>query len=409
RRLQAVGTPRWFQALPRGELRSPLVLHSSPATLNAGASMTLEIPKSVQILVVCLWAAITTVAQQLSAPEPQAGKVVGTVLDLTGEVIPGATVVLEDPTRNDHRRVLTRGDGFFELDGVRPGVPFHIAISAEGFAKWTSRVITLTPGQYLLLKGINLQVANVKVTVNVVPAEELAVQQVKAAEKQRIAGVIPNFYVVYDQNAAPLPTKLKFRLARKFLTDPVTMLGFVLNASIYQMAGYPSYPQGAKGYGQRLGATLVGGYTNILVGDAILPSLLHQDTRYFYRGTGTTKSRLLHALSTPFVIRGDDGRRKFNFSDFGGDLASGAIANAYYPDKDRGVHLVVRSTLIGVGGRMANAVFQEFILHKFTSRHHKPVDQDQLKISSPSPPEWPTRKPIRVHWLFALARLGPDS
>jgi hypothetical protein len=164
---------------------------------------------------------------------------------------------------------------------------------------------------------------------------------------------------------------LKFHLATKFLTDPVTTAGFLLNAAIYQAAGYPSYRQGAKGFGQRLGATFVGGYTNILVGDAILPSLLHQDTRYFYQGTGTTKSRLIHALSSPFVIRGDDGRREINFSAIGGDLVSGAVANAYYPDKDRGARLVLSSALIGAGGRAANAVVQEFLLHKFTSRHGK--------------------------------------
>jgi hypothetical protein len=211
----------------------------------------------------------------------------------------------------------------------------------------------------------------VQTAVTVVPSEELATQQVKAEEEQRIAGIVPNFYVVYDQNPAPLTAKLKFHLAAKFLTDPVTTAGFLLNASIYQAAGYPSYGQGAKGFGQRLGATFAGGYTNIFVGDAILPSLLHQDPRYRYQGTGTTKSRLLHALSSPFVIRGDDGRREINFSDIGGDLASGAVANAYYPDKDRGARLVLDSALIGAGGRAANAVLQEFVLPKFTSRHSK--------------------------------------
>src|SRR5262249_36485690 len=100
-------------------------------------------------------------------------------------------------------------------------------------------------------------------------------------------------------------------------------------------------------------------------------SLLHQDPRYFYRGTGTTKSRLWHAISSTFVSKGDDGRPMFNYSNLGGDLASGAIANAYYPDRDRGAGLVVKSTLIGAGGRMANAIAQEFILRKFTSTRKK--------------------------------------
>ena len=35
-----------------------------------------------------------------------------------------------------------------------------------------------------------------------------------------------------------------------------------------------------------------------MIGGAILPSLLHQDPRYFYQGSGTKKSRALHALRT---------------------------------------------------------------------------------------------------------------
>lgn len=333
--------------------------------------MKLQLRNFVCTLFIATWAATTTLAQQLSAPEPQPGTIVGTVVDVTGGVVPGATILLQGQDAKNNRRTSTQDNGFFKLDGVKPGVPYHLVVSAKGFANWSSLDITLTPGQYFLQSGINLRVASVQTTVNVVPTEELALQQVKTEEQQRIGGVIPNFYVVYDQNPAPLTPKLKFHLAMKFLTDPVTTTGFGLNAAIYQMAGYPGYKLGAKGFGQRLGATFAGGYTNILVGDGVLPSLLHQDPRYFYQGTGTTKSRLAHALSSPFVLRGDNGRREINFCDIGGDLASGAIANAYYPDKDRGARLVLDSALIGVGGRLANAVVQEFVLHKITSRRAK--------------------------------------
>jgi hypothetical protein len=316
---------------------------------------------------VCVFAATISVAQQLSAPEPQPGSIVGTVLDVTGGVVPGATVRLQGINPSEDRSVLTQDSGFFTLDGVKSGSQYHLSVSAEGFADWNSGDMTLAPGQYFIVTGINLRLASVQQTVTVVPTNVLAAQQLKVEEKQRIMGVVPNYFVVYDKNPAPLTPKLKFHLGMKFLTDPVTTTGFALNAAIYQMAGYPSYGQGSKGYGKRLGATFAGGYTNILIGDGLLPSLLHQDTRYVYQGTGTTKSRLLHALSTPFVIRGDDGRREINYSGLGGSLASGAIANAYYPDKDRGARLVVGGALIGIGGRMANAVLQEFVLRKFTS------------------------------------------
>ena len=155
----------------------------------------------------------------------------------------------------------------------------------------------------------------------------------------------------------------------KALTDPVTITGFGMNSAIYQAAGYPSYGQGASGYGKRLGATFAGGYSKILLGDAVFPSLLHQDPRYFYQGTGTTKSRLLHAMSTPFITRGDNGKREINYSNILGDLASGALANAYYPSQDRGAGLVVRSAAIGIGSRMVLGIVQEFVLHKWTTQH----------------------------------------
>jgi hypothetical protein len=325
--------------------------------------------KCISAFFVSLWAATIAVSQQISAPSPQPATMMGTVMDGGGNVVPNASIVLQGPAPDDTRHAVTLDNGFFKIADVKPDIPYHIIVNAEGFASWTSREIILEPGQSFIVTDITLRIATVQTTVSAVLPEELAVQQVKAEEKQRVlGGIVPNFYAVYDRNAVPLSRRLKFQLAFKALTDPATIAGFGFNAAIYQMSGYPGYREGATGYAERLGATFAGGYTNILVGDAILPSLLHQDPRYFYQGTGTTKSRLLHALSTPFITRGDNGRREINYSNIGGDLASGAIANAYYPSKDRGGWRVVSSALIGMGGRMVEGVAQEFFFHRHNSR-----------------------------------------
>lgn len=329
--------------------------------------MKLHLSLSLCILLVCIWAGMAAVAQQVSAPAPQPGTLVGTVLDVNGGMVPGATVSLRGSLPSDNRRLVTQANGFFQFDGVKPGMFYHVLVSASGFASWTSNDVVLKPGQFFILTGIALRLSTVRVSVNAILPEQLASAQVKAEEKQRAFGVIPNFYEVYDHNAAPLTPKLKFQLALRTLVDPVTVAGFGFNAAIYQMAGYPGYREGAAGYAERLGATFAGGYTNILLGDALLPSLLHQDPRYFYQGTGTTRSRLLHALSSAFITRGDDGRHEINWSGIGGDVASGAIANTYYPVSDRGAWRVLSSALIGTGGRMAEGVVQEFVLHKHTS------------------------------------------
>ena len=331
--------------------------------------MKLQFWKCLSVFFVCLWAAAISPAQQVSAPSPQPATIMGTATDGAGDVVPNAAVVLECAAPEDARHTVTQDNGFFKIADAKPGVPYHVIVNAPGFASWTSNEITLEPGQSFIVTDITLRIATVQTTVTAATPDELATQQVKAEEKQRVlGGIVPNFYAVYDRNAVPLTPKLKFQLALKALTDPATIAGFGFNAAIYQMSGYPSYREGTAGYAERLGATFAGGYTNILVGDAVLPSLLHQDPRYFYQGTGTKKSRLLHALSTPLITRGDDGRREINFSNIGGDLASGAIANAYYPSKDRGGWRVVSSALIGIGGRMVEGVAEEFLFHKHASR-----------------------------------------
>ena len=308
-----------------------------------------------------------TVAQQMSAPEPQTGTIIGTVTDINDGTVSGATVALEGPSLPNPERVETNDNGFFQLEHLNPGVPYHVTVSARGFASWTSPAVALHPGQYLELTGIRLRIATTVTTVNAaLSPEELATEQVKVEEKQRVLGFIPNFYVVYDRDAVSLTPKLKFRLALKTSTDPVTFLGSAFVAGLAQAANFHDYGPGAKGYAQRMGASYTNGFTDILIGGAILPSILHQDPRYFYQGTGTKKSRTLHALSSPFICKGDNGRWQPNYSSLGGYLASGAIANAYYPASDRGPGLVLSTALIDVTANMANSLLQEFVLRKLT-------------------------------------------
>jgi hypothetical protein len=305
-------------------------------------------------------------AQPISAPEPQTGTIIGTVTDANDATVPSATVALEGSSLADPKRVKTGNDGFFKFDHLNPAIPYHVTVSASGFADWISPEVILKPGQYMDLTSIRLRIAVAETTVTAVSPEELATEQVKAEEKQRVLGFIPNFYVVYDHDAVPLTPKLKFRLALKTSTDSVTFLGSAFVASVDQAANTPNYGQGAKGYGQRLGANYANGLTDIMIGGAILPSILHQDPRYFYQGTGTKKSRALHALSTPFICKGDNGLWQPNYSGLGGYVASGAISNAYYPAANRGPGQVASTTFIDIAADMANGFIQEFVLRKLT-------------------------------------------
>jgi hypothetical protein len=304
--------------------------------------------------------------QQLPAPDPQPAHIAGTVTDTNGDVIPEATVVAVTPTQTAHS-AIANDDGFFDIGNLTPGTAYEVTVSAKGFAKWKSQEVLLSPGQFNILNGIKLPILVEAASVTVLASsEQLATEQVKIEEQQRVLGFIPNFYVSYDKNAAPLTAKLKFELALKVSVDPVTLAGTSFLAATDQAARYPNYVEGWKGYGQRFGSVYTDDLTDIMVGGAILPSILHQDPRYFYQGTGTTKSRWLHALSSPLICKGDNGRWQPNYSSLGGYLASGALANAYYPESNRGFGLVMHTFGIDFSANIANGVLQEFILRKLT-------------------------------------------
>jgi Carboxypeptidase regulatory-like domain len=316
---------------------------------------------------ICLAAGLTASGQELVAPQPRPGRISGTVTDMGGSLIPGANVVLEGPSQQDARSVAANDNASFEFDNLKPGVPYHVTVTAPGFVDWRSEPLVLTPGQASSLTDIKLKLQGENASVIVTASRtEIATAQVKMEEQQRVFGFIPNFYTVYDHDAVPLTAKLKFKLALKVSIDPVTFAGTSFLALTNQASDYPKYQQGLKGYGQRFGAIYTNDLTDIMIGGAILPAVLHQDPRYFYQGTGTTKSRFLHAVSSPIICKGDNGRWQPNVSSLGGYLASGAIANAYYPESNRGVGLVFSTFAIDFSANVANGILQEFVLRKFT-------------------------------------------
>jgi hypothetical protein len=219
----------------------------------------------------------------------------------------------------------------------------------------------LQPGQNLDLDNIEMTISVVETSVTAVFAEHVAAQQVRDEEQQRVLGVVPSFFVVYDRNPVPMPASLKFHLAIRAETDVATFTGAAFLAGIHQASDTPAYQQGFKGYAQRFGASYAGGVSDILIGGAILPSLLHQDPRYFYSGVGTKKQRVAHALRAIFLTHGDNGKIQFNYSGLGGDMASAALANTYYPSVDRGPHLFFTNWAVLSAGRAANTLAQEFL------------------------------------------------
>ena len=302
-----------------------------------------------------------------AAPDPTAANISGTVANVNGDIVPGATILLEGASISDHRTVVATETGAFQFDRLTPGIPYHVTVTATGFQDWKSPAVVLNPGQYFILEDIQLKLPVMIASVTVYSSPvEIATQQVTVEEHQRVFGIFPNFYVTYDSAPAPLTTKLKFRLAYKADTDAVTFAGVAFMAAIYQAGDIPNYGQGWDAYGKRVAAGYADTTTDIFIGGAILPWMLHQDPRFFYQGTGSKTSRARHAVLSPFVCRGDNGKPQPNFSSLGGDLASGAISNIYYPESNRGPGLVFQGFLITTGVRVANGLIQEFVLRNLT-------------------------------------------
>ncbi len=204
---------------------------------------------------------------------------------------------------------------------------------------------------------------NVPPDASTVPGSERAraEEELKREEKQRILGVVPEFNTINSQNAATLSSVQKFQLAFKSVTDPFTFVAAGIDAGLSQWENeYPGYGQGGSGYGKRLGASYADTFDGTMIGNALFPTLLHQDPRYFRKGSGGFIRRVLYAASTTVICKGDNGRWQPNYSNLLGNVAAGGIANLYYPPADRGAGLTFERAFTVSAEGAAGAILAEF-------------------------------------------------
>jgi hypothetical protein len=305
------------------------------------------------------------------SPDSQlSGSISGTVLDAKGAEVSGAFLTLEFNQPNNPRTtrtMATSGDGSFKFDPVDAGT-YKLKVASPGFSNWASAEFVVLQGQRYEMQPVTIQIATASTNVDVVFTQyDLAEEQIKLQEKQRVLGVIPNFYVSYVWNAAPLTTGQKFKLALRSEIDPISFVGSAFGAGIEQAQNdYRGYGEGAKGYFTRMAASYGDGFNSAIISGAILPSIFHQDPRYFYKGTGTIRSRMLYAISAIVICKGDNKKWQPNYSYVLGNFASGALSNSYYPPANRGIGLtLVNATLATASGAVGN-LFQEFLIKKIS-------------------------------------------
>jgi len=286
--------------------------------------------------------------------------VAGTVLDVSGASVAGAEVSLRHKDGTELHTMLSGTNGEFNFVQI-PSGSYLVIVNAKNFAPFASAEFVVAAEQTYDVPNVSLSVAAASTEMTVHPDEFIAAEQIKAAEKQRLIGIIPNFYTSYIPDAVPLTVKQKFSMAARGTFDPVAVVGVGIGAGIEQaMNSYPGYGQGAVGYAKRFGAKFADGRDSDFLTHAVFPSLFHQDPRYYYQGSGSVKERILHAVGSAFIIRSDSGLSQPNYSYILGDMSSAALSNLYYPRASRGVHLVFTNAAMGLAGRAAGNILREF-------------------------------------------------
>jgi hypothetical protein len=296
-----------------------------------------------------------------------AGSIAGTVTGRDGEAYEGVRVALTQAGAQP-ATLETDSNGEFTFANVTAGA-FTLTVSSEGFVTQTVSAV-LQPGENYDAQTIVLPVkeATSEVRVSAAAQEQIAEEQIHIEEKQRVLGLLPNYYVSYAKNPVPLTSRQKFALAFRSSVDPYTFLFTGIFAGIEQADNtFAGYGQGMQGYGKRFGANYADTVVSNAIGGAILPSLFHQDPRYFYKGAGTVRARVGYAIAMSVICKGDNMHWQLNYSGILGGVAASGISNLYYPASDRSDASVTFENLgIGIAGSALQNIFQEFVVKKLT-------------------------------------------
>lgn len=192
--------------------------------------------------------------------------------------------------------------------------------------------------------------------------QQKAQEQIKEQEKQRVLGILPSFNVSYRSDAVSLSRTQKISLAFRSAVDPMTFAAAFIVAGIHEAEDDDTgFGWGIEGFGKRSGAAYLDAFDGTMIGNGILPSLLHQDPRYFRLGHGSTTHRLLYAASTSVICKHDNtGKWEPNYSNVAGNIASGALSNLYYPSQNSGFGQTISNGMIVTAEGTVGAIFQEF-------------------------------------------------
>jgi hypothetical protein len=194
-------------------------------------------------------------------------------------------------------------------------------------------------------------------------------------ENKRIWGIIPNYRTSPSlKEYKPLTVKEKFTIAAQDSWDRGTfVLAAVFGGEAQYFGSSPSFGRGVAGYARYAATSYADWVVGNVMTEAVYPTVVHQDPRYFRRGEGSGWSRLGYAMGQIFWTHTDSGGTQFNFSEIAGNATAVAISNIYYPD-NRTVANGASKLAVQVGVDLVANILKEFSpdLDRALSRKHHP-------------------------------------
>jgi hypothetical protein len=193
-----------------------------------------------------------------------------------------------------------------------------------------------------------------------------------SGQDKRVFGVLPNYRTADGtQPYRPITTKQKFTIATKDTFDYPSYILAAGFSGISQLTNTnPSFGQGVKGYARRYASAVADQDIGNYMTEAVFPTLLHEDPRYFRKVNGSIKGRLAYAVTRVLVTRTDSGNWRFNFSEFLGNATVATIGNAYYPD-GRTASDTLQRMFTQIGTDAISGILKEFwpdIKRKYTHK-----------------------------------------
>lgn len=184
----------------------------------------------------------------------------------------------------------------------------------------------------------------------------------QAKQTKRILDIIPNFHAVSaNTKLPPLSAKSKFLLATKDSFDYSAFIfaGLLAGGSMMENS-YPEFHEGAEAYGRYYWHTFTDQAVGNYFTEGIVPSLTHEDPRFYTLGSGNFFRRAGYAASRLFITRTDSNGRSFNFSEIVGNGAASGVADLYYPSQERTWTKTGQRWILQLGFDGVFNIFEEF-------------------------------------------------